>query len=191
MLLVPQQGRLCIATELGVLDVQPGDVALPPRGLAFRIALPDADQGPARGYVAGRWRPGRHRLHGRAGDDLDGWKNPLAHHALDDPCARHHDAAGPEAGRVDAGAVGGRPAAVDAAQNHYAILRDILREVRQYGDAADSLREFRILAAQPVVDLCLEEEAQSLTMLSDFIGKPISMQVESVYHQEQYDIVLV
>jgi ribonuclease G len=28
-------------------------------------------------------------------------------------------------------------------------------------------------------------------MLSDFIGKPISMQVETVYHQEQYDIVLV
>jgi ribonuclease G len=28
-------------------------------------------------------------------------------------------------------------------------------------------------------------------MLSDFIGKPISMQVEGVYHQEQYDIVLV
>jgi ribonuclease G len=36
----------------------------------------------------------------------------------------------------------------------------------------------------------LEEEAQLLTRLSDFI-KPISMQVESVYHQEQYDIVLV
>jgi ribonuclease G len=28
-------------------------------------------------------------------------------------------------------------------------------------------------------------------MLSDFIGKPISMQVESAYHQEQYDIVLM
>ena len=73
----------------------------------------------------------------------------------------------------------------------YAILRDILREARQFGDSIDTLREFRILAAQPVVDLFLEEEAQSLTMLSDFIGKPISMQVESVYHQEQYDIVLV
>lgn len=73
----------------------------------------------------------------------------------------------------------------------YAILRDILREARQFGDSIDTLREFRILAAQSVVDLFLEEEAQSLTMLSDFIGKPISMQVESVYSQEQYDIVLV
>jgi ribonuclease G len=69
----------------------------------------------------------------------------------------------------------------------YEILREILRESRQFGDA----REFRILGAQPVIDLFLEEEAQSLTMLSDFIGKPISMQVESAYHQEQYDIVLM
>jgi ribonuclease G len=42
-----------------------------------------------------------------------------------------------------------------------------------------------------VVDLFLEEESQALAMLSDFIGKPVSMQVESVYSQEQYDIVLV
>jgi ribonuclease G len=69
----------------------------------------------------------------------------------------------------------------------YEILREILRESRQFGDA----REFRILGAQPVIDLFLEEESQSLTMLSDFIGKPISMQVESAYHQEQYDIVLM
>ena len=73
----------------------------------------------------------------------------------------------------------------------YAVLRDILREARQFGDSVEKLREFRILASQSVVDLFLEEEAQSLTMLSDFIGKPISMQVESVYHQEQYDIALV
>jgi ribonuclease G len=69
----------------------------------------------------------------------------------------------------------------------YEILREILREARQFGDA----REFRILASQTVVDLFLEEESQSLAMLSDFIGKPISMQVESIYHQEQYDIILM
>jgi ribonuclease G len=69
----------------------------------------------------------------------------------------------------------------------YEILREILREARQFGEA----REFRILGAQPVIDLFLEEESQSLAMLSDFIGKPISMQVESAYHQEQYDIVLM
>lgn len=52
-------------------------------------------------------------------------------------------------------------------------------------------REFRIRASQPVIDLFLEDESQSLAMLSDFIGKPVSMQVETVYSQEQYDIVLM
>jgi ribonuclease G len=41
-----------------------------------------------------------------------------------------------------------------------------------------------------VIDMFLEEESQHLAMLSDFIGKPISLRVESVYHQEQYDIIL-
>ena len=48
MLLVPQQGRLVVTTEMGVLDVRPGEVALLPRGIAFKIELPD---GPSRGYV--------------------------------------------------------------------------------------------------------------------------------------------
>jgi ribonuclease G len=68
----------------------------------------------------------------------------------------------------------------------YDILRELLREARQF-DA----REFRILAAQKVIDLFLDEESQSLAMLEDFIGKPISLQVETVYTQEQYDIILV
>ncbi|KQW40150.1 homogentisate 1,2-dioxygenase [Rhizobacter sp. Root404] len=48
MLVVPQQGRLVITTEMGVLDVKPGEIALLPRGVAFKVALPD---GPSRGYV--------------------------------------------------------------------------------------------------------------------------------------------
>ncbi len=48
MLFVPQQGRLLITTEMGILDVRPGEVALVPRGVAFKVALPD---GPSRGYV--------------------------------------------------------------------------------------------------------------------------------------------
>jgi homogentisate 1,2-dioxygenase len=52
MLLVPQQGRLLITTELGVLEVSPGEIAVLPRGLAFKVALPDAAQGAARGYIA-------------------------------------------------------------------------------------------------------------------------------------------
>ena len=49
MLIVPQQGRLVVTTELGVLDVRPGEIVVLPRGLAFKVALPD---GASRGYVA-------------------------------------------------------------------------------------------------------------------------------------------
>ena len=68
----------------------------------------------------------------------------------------------------------------------YQILREVLREARQF-----SAREFRILASQQVIDMCLDEESHALAMLSDFIGKPVSLQVESTYSQEQFDIVLM
>jgi ribonuclease G len=68
----------------------------------------------------------------------------------------------------------------------YEILRELLREARQF-DA----REFRILASQMVIDMFLDEESQSLAMLEEFIAKPISLQVETIYTQEQYDIVLM
>lgn len=48
LLVVPQQGRLVIATELGVLDVEPQEIAVIPRGIRFRVDLPD---GASRGYV--------------------------------------------------------------------------------------------------------------------------------------------
>src|SRR5215510_4744907 len=56
----------------------------------------------------------------------------------------------------------------------YDILREILREARAFNEA----REFRVIAGQPVIDLLLEDESSSLAMLSDFIGKPISVQLE-------------
>jgi ribonuclease G len=68
----------------------------------------------------------------------------------------------------------------------YEILREIVREARQF-DA----REYRILASQGVIDLFLDEESQSLAQLGDFIGKPISLQVETTYSQEQFDIILL
>ena len=49
LLIVPQQGRLHLATELGRLEVAPGEIAVIPRGLRFRVELPD---GTARGYAA-------------------------------------------------------------------------------------------------------------------------------------------
>ena len=47
MLLVPQEGQLLITTELGLLAVKPGEIALIPRGMAFKVAV----EGPSRGYV--------------------------------------------------------------------------------------------------------------------------------------------
>ncbi len=68
----------------------------------------------------------------------------------------------------------------------YEILRELLREARQF-----NAREYRVLAHPSVIDLYLDEESQSLAMLSDFIGKPISLQAVTSYTQEQYDIVLM
>jgi len=48
MLILPQQGRARFVTELGMLETSPGEIALLPRGLRFRVELPD---GPSRGYI--------------------------------------------------------------------------------------------------------------------------------------------
>ena len=68
----------------------------------------------------------------------------------------------------------------------YEILREIQREARQFNP-----KEFRIVASQEVIDLFLEEEAQPLAALGDLIGRRIALQVETLYQQEQYDIVLM
>lgn len=47
MLIVPQQGVLTLTTELGLLRVAPGEIALLPRGMAFKVAV----DGPSRGYI--------------------------------------------------------------------------------------------------------------------------------------------
>ena len=48
MLVVPQHGRLRILTELGIIDAGPQEIVLLPRGVRFRVELPD---GEARGYL--------------------------------------------------------------------------------------------------------------------------------------------
>ena len=68
----------------------------------------------------------------------------------------------------------------------YDILREILREARQFNP-----REFRVVASPKVIELFLDEESQHLAGLSQFIGKPISLQAEVAMAQEQYDIVLM
>ncbi|MDB5816817.1 MAG: hmgA, partial [Rhizobacter sp.] len=48
MLILPQKGRLVVTTEMGVLEASPGEIVMLPRGVAFKVALPD---GASRGYV--------------------------------------------------------------------------------------------------------------------------------------------
>ena len=81
---------------------------------------------------------------------------------------------------------GGRGEVKTARTVCYEILRELLREARQF-----NAREYRVLGSVSVVDVFLDEESHGLAMLSDFIGKPISVQAEPSYAQEQYDIVLL
>ncbi len=68
----------------------------------------------------------------------------------------------------------------------YEIFRELLREARQF-DA----QQFLVLASQEVVDIMLDEESTSVAELEEFIGKPIRFQVETLYTQEQFDVVLL
>ncbi|MEH6345506.1 MAG: ribonuclease G [Bermanella sp.] len=67
----------------------------------------------------------------------------------------------------------------------YEIFRELLREARTY-----DVNAYLILATQGVIDLLLDEESQSLADLENFIGKTIKLQVEPMYGQEQYDVIL-
>jgi ribonuclease G len=68
----------------------------------------------------------------------------------------------------------------------YDILREILREARQFAP-----KEFRVVASAAVVEMLLDEESSHLAGLSEFIGRPISLSAEPTMNPEQYDIVLM
>ena len=68
----------------------------------------------------------------------------------------------------------------------YEIFRELLREARQF-----DVQQYLVLASQEVVDVLLDEEATSLAELEAFIGKPIKLQVEALYTQEHFDVVLM
>ncbi len=68
----------------------------------------------------------------------------------------------------------------------YEIFREIIREERAF--QADG---YMVLASQSVVDRLLDEESANVADLESFIGHPIRFQVESMYSQEQYDVVLL
>jgi ribonuclease G len=68
----------------------------------------------------------------------------------------------------------------------YEIFREILRAVRQF-----EARQLLVLASQEVVDRLLDEESVSIVQLEEFIGRPIKLQAEPLYTQEQFDVVLI
>lgn len=68
----------------------------------------------------------------------------------------------------------------------YEILREIVRETRAY-----PAERFVVLAAAGVVERLLDDESASLASLEEFIGRPVRLQVEATYTQEQYDIILM
>ena len=68
----------------------------------------------------------------------------------------------------------------------YEIFREILREVRQFDG-----NKLLVIAAQTIVDMLMDEESASVAELEEFIGRPITFQVEPLYIREQYDIVLL
>ncbi len=68
----------------------------------------------------------------------------------------------------------------------YEILRDILREARQY-----DVQQYLVLASHDVVELFMDEESASIAELEEFIGKPIRFQTEPLYFRDQFDVVLM
>jgi len=68
----------------------------------------------------------------------------------------------------------------------YEIFREILREARQF-----DVETLLVLASQEVIDRLLDEESGHLAELEELTGKPIRLQAEALYTQEQYDVVLI
>jgi ribonuclease G len=68
----------------------------------------------------------------------------------------------------------------------YEVFREILREARAYEN-----RSFLVLAAATVIDRLLDEDSAHVADLEEFIGATIQFQVETVYSQEQYDVILL
>lgn len=68
----------------------------------------------------------------------------------------------------------------------YSIFREIVRETQLF-----EANKYLIIASQGVADRLLDESAKSLQELEDFIGKPINVQVDPLYHQQDYDLILM
>ena len=68
----------------------------------------------------------------------------------------------------------------------FEIFREVIRQARQF-----EFDEALVLAHQDVIDLLLDEQATSLAILGEQTGKSIRLQTESLYLQDQFDVVLM
>lgn len=68
----------------------------------------------------------------------------------------------------------------------YEIFREILRQSHQF-----DFQELLVLAHEEVVELLLDEESATLAELEEATAKPIRLQTEALYAQDQYDVVLM
>jgi ribonuclease G len=67
----------------------------------------------------------------------------------------------------------------------YEIFREILRIAKAYDNSV-----LLVMAAQVVVDRLLDEESSTLAELEDLVAKTVKFEVEPMYTQEQFDVVL-
>lgn len=81
---------------------------------------------------------------------------------------------------------GGRGELKTARTVCYEIMREIVRLSKLYQET----KEFRIVASEVVIDMLLEEESAALELLQTAVQKPVLLEVESSYTQENYDVVL-
>ena len=81
---------------------------------------------------------------------------------------------------------GGRGQVKTARTVCYDIMREIVRLCKQYKDTW----EYRILASQTVIDMLLEDESPALELLQQTVEKPVLLEVENTYSQEEWDVVL-
>ncbi len=80
----------------------------------------------------------------------------------------------------------GRGAIKSAQTVCYDIFRDIRRQISAYEG-----RQYMIIAAQSVIDRLLDEESATMEALEAQLGSRIRLQVEALYTQEQYDVVML
>ena len=80
----------------------------------------------------------------------------------------------------------GRGFVVTAETVCFEVFREVSRQSRQF-----EFDQAMVLAHQTVIELLLDEQAHSLAKLEEQTGKSIRLQPESLYTQDQFDVVLM